>query len=864
MKKIFHNLLLALLVCSQSVYANLWGSPSGAWGGNQACEYDQDQDGRYDSEYYIENDKVLSGLRSSLESKRREFSKLKQRYEYYKEKADEAEDQIKQVIRGDAFKGVRSHFSKHLKGESACPEDYQPCCSPNDDTQKPMTTSDGRNTTCAQEYGSDDPPDPADGATPAVQDGVGVFMLSPARDLRYAATPFRFLGGGWPQADTLVIDNIPQSRRVENIASNRGLNRTPANTVGVAGPSRTGGGAVAVPEARGGVAPVDRPQVPIRLIPSATETVAARSAKPAECNGEGGGRDARWVRDRDGDEDEGRWVCEAIEEVILIEPVEQPDPVYERRYRYEAVYDSGGGLANIPAPFCQDTRERANNSSGKVIEKDTVYNYWNGKRTPVGRSELGRSLVECEGRVSTSLCFLSAREAWQVIKNSAGDTDSRKREDCEDGLEDWYDDYEKQYEYQTAMDDLEDEITDLERKLRNGAEDIEDAIAEGTYCPECSKDGRRKKNRPGLIGDILKIGAGALVTGYLGKRAIDQSTRAGYPAPPLTYASMGWPFIQAGLYGMMGGSWGCSNTMYGNQGAGSPYGPFGMMTGGLYPTTGGVFGYPQGMFGNPMGGGMYNSGMFPGGMPGPWGGLMNMPGGFPSMAGLGGQFGGSTPWGNLGNFSPYAIGGMGPFPQMGYPGGQTMPPFFPQNGLNPYYAGVGGVNAGIPGVGTGFNPYGNNPFNPYGNPFNPLGAQGNGLGNYGINSPLIGNQGLQTQIVQQQMAAQQSLMQLSLDQANREQQRMSQLNVLYSDLARIQSQITSLNSGSSFSSGLPFSGTTGSVFGGVNGNFSLPGFNLGGSLSGGISSGTVNGIFPFQLGNPGTTGSNRPPSSSRR
>ncbi|NQZ01210.1 MAG: hypothetical protein HRT45_11145 [Bdellovibrionales bacterium] len=851
MKKIFYHLLVALLVCSQSVYANLWGS--GVWGGNQACPYDEEEDNRYDAEYYIENDEQLEGYREILERKRAALRRAEQRYEYYKEKAEEAEDDIKKVITSDAFnEGIRTHFERNSDGESACPSDYEPCCYPNDDTRG-----------CSNNTPFD--PDAAGSGTPATSQ-----YNSPAKDLRYALSPFRFLGGGWPQAEPKIIDATPQRRPVQNIARNRknGLNRFPAGNPQDAAPAAgvPSGGVPIATEDRGEPAVVEEePLQIINPIQAPPAVIAAPITQPepgptTDC-GEGAtytpgvGCVANDVPDQD---------LEIVEELIP-----EPDPVVEVVTTIgDPSFDVDRSRWQIPAPFCQDARVPVMQNGRKVGEKVNTYNFWNGQETNVGRARVGRALATCDGRVSPSICQLPTY-VYEVIKEGAGEQGSRKREDCEDGLEDWYDDYADMLDYRDRVRELEDEIRDYERKLEDGIETIEDDLAEGLVpclSGDCPRDGRERRMRPGLIGDILKIGAGALLTGYLGRRAIDQSTRAGYPAPPLTYAAMGWPFINAGLQGIMGGSWGCSNTIYGNQSAAGPFGPYGMMTGGLYPTMGGVFGYPPGMFGNPMGGGMYMPGMFPGGMPGPWGGLMPMPGGFPGMGGLGAQFGLNTPWGGLGGFSPYGIGGMGPFPMAGFPGGGALPPFFPQAGLNPYFGGVGGINPGaIPGMGGGFNPYGGNPFNPYGNPFSPFGnPYGGGMGNFGINSPMLGGQGLQQQIMQQQMAAQRSLMQLSIQQAQREQMRMTQLNVLYQDLARIQSQISSLNTGSMFSGGLPFSGSTGSIFGGISGGLQLPGLNIGGSIYGGVNGGFINGTsFPAPTGfNPSPTGGSRPPSSS--
>jgi hypothetical protein len=861
MRKFCYHLLIALLVCSQSVYANLWGS--GIWAGNQNCPYDQDEEGRYDAEYYIENDDTLQGYRELLENKRAAVRRAEQRYEYYKEKADDAEDEIKKVVTSRAFnEGIRTHFERNSDGDSACPSDYEPCCQPYDDTRG---------------CGNSSPrsPDAAPADTPETRgaDTLNGFY-SPSRDWRYAMTPFRFLGGGWPQAEPRVIENVPARPPVGNIAKTKKVvNRAPANTIGEGKVDRTPvTDEVVVNEDRGAPPVVEEPyddrEEPLVVAPigrPAPPPVAVRPPQP-NC----GGRGANYI--------EGTgWLCRAAPIEIVAEPevtepaVTEPDPVIEVVETIgDPVFDVGRSRWPIPAPFCQDTTVPTYVDGARTGERENTYNYWNGTETNVGRARLGRMIATCDGRVSATICQLPTY-VYEVIKNGAGEPGSRKREDCEDGLEDWYKDYARQLEYRDRVRELEDEVTELERLLEDGAEEIYDSLAEGMVpclSGNCPKDGRNRRMRPGLMGDILKIGAGALLTGYLGKRAIDQSTRAGYPAPPMTYASMGYPFLMAGLQGMMGGTWGCSPTIFGNQMAGSQFGPYGMMTGGLYPTMGGVFGYPPGMFGNPMGGGMYMPGMYPGGMPGPWGGLMPMPGGFPGMGGIGGQFGMNTAWGPLGGFSPYGAGGMGPFPMAGFPGGGQMPPFFPQAGMNPYFSGVGGIGTGIPGMGGGFNPYGGgNPFNPYGNPFNPFGGGPGGvggMGNFGINSPLLGGPGMQTQIMQQQMAAQQSLMQLSMQQAQREQMRLTQLNVLYQDLSRIQSQIAALNTGSQYSAGLPFSGGMGGIYGGISGGASLPGLNIGGSIYGGINGGFINGTsFPAPTGfNPNPTGSNRPPSSS--
>ncbi len=115
----------------------------------------------------------------------------------------------------------------------------------------------------------------------------------------------------------------------------------------------------------------------------------------------------------------------------------------------------------------------------------------------------------------------------------------------------------------------------------------------------------------------------AAIGGYLGYRGAKYTANVnaelGWPTPPHLAASIGYPFLMAGLHGALGGG------MHGAFGCGPTGGGYG---GGMH---GGAFGYPPWMMGMPPGGGIFMPGMFPGD---PWGAGVGLAGGFGLAMGM--------------------------------------------------------------------------------------------------------------------------------------------------------------------------------------------------------------------------------------
>ena len=202
MRKIFYNILVVLLVISQPSGAHMWGT--GMWGGQQGCNYDQDEDNRYDPEHYIEEDEELDGLRNILSNLRQRLSRLESQKDRYEDRIEDHQDDIFEVITQRAFEeGIVAHFDRRPIG----PRDYQSSCCPG-----------GTDAHCVN-------PDSAAGRTEGTQ-------IVPTRPYHYASNFFRFIGpaAARTQSTPLIYRSVEPSRTapVQNIARRSTINRFPA------------------------------------------------------------------------------------------------------------------------------------------------------------------------------------------------------------------------------------------------------------------------------------------------------------------------------------------------------------------------------------------------------------------------------------------------------------------------------------------------------------------------------------------------------------------------------------------------------------------------------------------------------------
>lgn len=272
------------------------------------------------------------------------------------------------------------------------------------------------------------------------------------------------------------------------------------------------------------------------------------------------------------------------------------------------------------------------------------------------------------GTVHSSICNDTSLRVVEGTK-----TKSVNVSDCQKTLTEYR---RRKIEYekaQTKYDELDDEIKDRRIKIADAKTraKIEDEIAkqddvEGG-CEECALAGRnsayRKPQRDWLSTSVNVLGGLGLA--WYGKK-IDESAQEynaqlGYPS----YNSYGYPFVTAGISGVINGlagpgAYGCSG---GYGGAGYPYGAGGALGAmgalgyGPNGALGGAFGYPQSMFGSPWGGGMYQPGF------GANGALAGPNGGF-SLGGLNGQIGLGIPVnGGLGGYAGGGLGTMANNPQ---------------------------------------------------------------------------------------------------------------------------------------------------------------------------------------------------------
>ena len=475
------------------------------------------------------------------------------------------------------------------------------------------------------------------------------------------------------------------------------------------------------------------------------------------------------------------------------------------------------------------------------------------------------------------------------------DYENKKNNECEKSLEMLDDVLDQLNEMRVRMEDLEDQKREYEYELIESDFELEDdseteAEAPCVYCDQIRE--LRALNEPTKgekVANALTavLGVGLSVFGLREGRKAQKSANEilalqGFPAQnnfgySLAGASLGYPFISKGLYGLSGGGrTACSSSMNGGYyrqqhgyGGGGSYNrglPFGAGYGAAAPIFGGPvvpsFGagfQAQAGFGGPGFGGP----------PGFGGGFGNNPfgGGFGPSAGLqfGGGFGGPPGFGGGGFGNNPFGGGFGPSAGLQFGGGFGGPPGFGGGGFgnNPFGGGFGpsaglqfGAGAGFGGPpGFGGGGYGN----PFGGGFSPnAGLQfGGGFGNNPFGGGFGNNSfggGFNPQYYQQVSAAtQQFQMKLKMQEAWLAQQQSIQkewmqrqqvIGGLTQELYRIQNQIQVVSSGGNLSS---ISGTA--LSGGL-----AQGLNIGGAsapndspLAPSSDSSNTGGDLPIEL-----------------
>lgn len=415
----------------------------------------------------------------------------------------------------------------------------------------------------------------------------------------------------------------------------------------------------------------------------------------------------------------------------------------------------------------------------------------------------------------------------------------RNANSCRRYLGNWQERQREARELENEIAELEAKIMELEAltkaskvELAEREREIREGMTEGG-CIDCAIRGGGSYQAPqrsglwDLAGGILAAGVNAFSSYKLGQYVSDNNARLGFQTQQIPLAghimSAGWPMIQGGLYGVLGGggghgSFGCGGGPYGGGqqfgqmgfgGAAGFGGPYGANMGGNA-----MWGFPQGMYGSPAGGGMFNVGMGAGFSPGygaqmycpvqpcPIGGQFGlggqMGGGFPGMPGMGGVGGGYNPFApggglNLG-FSAGFNGGIPGYGGVGMPYGGAyagMPGFGGQMG-----GGFGGMPGMMPGAGGYMGMPGMNGGVWAGTP-QPFGAGGQfggmpGMGGmYGGAGGQFGNYQYQQQMMQAQ-AQQYAVM--AQQQQQRYQAYMAQqqtLSNLYGEMYSLQNRIQS-------------------------------------------------------------------------
>lgn len=436
----------------------------------------------------------------------------------------------------------------------------------------------------------------------------------------------------------------------------------------------------------------------------------------------------------------------------------------------------------------------------------------------------GTFLPHCgpnRGEVKSSICGISdGIESIPRGRNAAS---------CEKYLQAWQEKKKEEEELKAEKLRLEAVVKELEALTKVKKAELRDSIKEFQReqresmteggCLDCIVGGAavyqpRKPTIWETVGNFALAGLSIYGGMQSSKYIADQNARLGFQSTPMPLmgATMtyGWPFIQAGLQGVLPGamgqgSFGCAGTGFNGGQAMGPYGmagPYGMMNpyGQMGFSPGSMWGMPNNMYGSPYGNGMFMPGAGPGFMPGfgqqnycpvwpcPMGmmGMNGMNGMNPMMNGMMGMnpmMMGMNPnmmgmMNPMGGFNPMMPGYLNPGFSMG------MNPMM--NGMNPMM--MGGMNPMMMG---GMNPMMmNGQYNPYGmmnpmmNGMNPMGGMMGGM------DPMMN---YQMQQMQQQMAMQQYNMQMQMQMRNYQNQmsRQQALQGLYSEMNNLMMRIQS-------------------------------------------------------------------------
>lgn len=465
-----------------------------------------------------------------------------------------------------------------------------------------------------------------------------------------------------------------------------------------------------------------------------------------------------------------------------------------------------------PAPPVVDRRPPPRYEEPQCGDKGVGYD---------GGFTAGTFLPHCgpgRGEVKTSICNIS--EGIESIPRG------RNSGSCEKYLSAWQEKKREEEDLKAEKLRLEAVIKELEALTKVKKAELRDAIKEYQReqresmteggCLDCIVSGGpvytpKKPTIWETIGNFALAGLSIYGGMQSSKYIADQNARLGFQSTPMPLmgATMtyGWPFIQAGLQGVLPGgmgqgSFGCAGTAFNGGQPMGPYGmagPYGMMNpygmNGFSPNS--MWGMPQNMYGSPYGMGMFMPGAGPGFMPGfgqqnycpvwpcPMGmngmnGMMGMNPMMNGMMGMNPMMMGMNPMmmgmmNPMGGFNPMMPGYMNPGMSMG------MNPMM--NGMNPMM--MGGMNPMMMG---GMNPMMmNGMYNPYGM-MNPMMNGMNPYGGMGGMDPMMN---YQMQQMQQQMAMQQYNMQMQMQMRNYQNQmaRQQALQGLYSEMNNLMMRI---------------------------------------------------------------------------
>lgn len=422
----------------------------------------------------------------------------------------------------------------------------------------------------------------------------------------------------------------------------------------------------------------------------------------------------------------------------------------------------GGKCLKDNDPFCKACVTSAmwrNGGGVSGVSRGRGPNEAHCADNPMYRTDPFLFICKDKGKILPEVCTNKFYQSSEI-------TNSEKAK-CKRAIKGYARTLKEQEEAQKEADEMETSIAEQKSLLKERKRDLTEQIASDTEleatCPSCAAAKRAEALRPSNL--QLGLTAAATVLGglaaYKGAQAISsQNVESGWPTNPYLAVGSIYPFVQAGIGGIMGGVNGA-------------YGCGGTIAGGGYPpgANGGVFGNPYGGM-NPNGGGMFNPGM------GPWG-----------QAGIGG-FAGYNPYG--GGFNPYAGIGGGFGLGGGLGGGFG-------GGFNPYGGMGGGFGGGLGGgFGGGFNPFGGGLGGGFGGGFG--GGLGGGFGGgfgggLGLGGGLGGFGGMMNPAYQQQ------IMQYQIQQQQSAMQRYSAEQALMQQYQKIGFQLQMLQSGS-FGSGM--------------------------------------------------------------